>query len=178
MLKIIAIGIIAVIAAIMIYATTRPDTFRVQRSTLIKASPERILAEINDFHRWAAWSPWEKKDPKMKRIYSGPASGIGTKYGWDGNKDIGSGSMEIIGSTTQKTSIKLDFFKPFEAHNTAEFTVMPKGDSSEITWSMDGPVPYFGKIIHLFFNMDKMVGGDFETGLANLKTISEKPAAK
>lgn len=174
MLKIIAIIVVVLVAAILIFAATKPDTFRVERKTQIKAPPEKVLAEINDFHRWQAWSPYEKKDPAMQRSFSGPASGQGAQYAWSGNKEIGSGSMEILATTPQKTSIKLDFLTPFEAHNRAEFSALPQGDGTEVTWVMEGPLPYFGKVMHVFFNMDKMVGGDFEVGLANLKAIAEK----
>lgn len=174
MLKIIAIAVVVLIAAVLIYAATKPDTFRVERKTVIKAAPEKVLAEINDFHRWGAWSPYENKDPAMKRSFSGPASGPGAKYGWEGDKNVGTGSMEILEATPQRTRIKLDFLKPFEAHNQATFSVSPQAGGTELTWAMEGPLPYFGKLMHVFFNMDKMVGADFEVGLANLKALAEK----
>jgi hypothetical protein len=174
MLKIIAIAVVVLIAAVLIYAATKPDTFRVERKTVIKAPPEKVLAEINDFHRWGAWSPYEKKDPAMKRSFTGPASGTGAQYGWEGNNDVGTGSMEILQATPQQTRIKLDFLKPFEAHNQAVFSVSPQAGGTELTWAMEGPLPYFGKVMHVFFNMDKMVGTDFEVGLANLKALAEK----
>ena len=175
MLKTIAIVVVVAIAAILVYAATRPDNFRVQRSTSIKAPPEKIFALINDFHRWDSWSPWEKMDPAMKRTYSGTVSGKGATYAWEGNSKVGEGRMEIAdASPPSKVTIKLDFLKPIEAHNTAEFTLVPSGDSTNVTWAMYGPSAYVAKVIHVFVSMDKMVGNDFETGLANMKAVAEK----
>lgn len=175
MFKIIAIVIVVLIAALLIYAATRPDTLRVQRSTNIKAPPEKIFALINDFHSWGAWSPYEKKDPAMKRTMSGAANGKGAVYEWEGDKNVGKGRMEIAESSPpSKVTLKLDFVKPFEAHNIVDFTLEPKGDSTNVTWAMHGPSPYISKIIGIFINMDSMIGKDFETGLANLKTVAER----
>jgi len=175
MIKTIAIVIAALIAGVLIFAATKPDTFRVQRSASIKAPPEKVFALINDFKRWDAWSPWEKKDPAMKRTFGAATSGKGAVYAWEGNSDVGKGRMEIAESSPpSKVAIKLDFLMPFEAHNLVEFTLEPKGDSTNVTWAMQGDTPYFAKIIHVFINMDKMVGNDFEAGLANLKAVSEK----
>ena len=175
MLKIIAIVIVVIIAGVLGFAATKPDTFTVQRATTIKAPPEKIFPLINDFKRWETWSPWEKKDPMMKRTYVNAMSGKGAIYAWDGNKDVGQGSMEITDTTPpSKIKLKLDFVKPFEGHNTVEFTLEPKGDATAVTWAMQGPTPFIGKIIHVFINMDSMVGADFEAGLANLKTAAEK----
>jgi len=160
MLKIIA-GIVAVlIAGVLILAATKPGTFRVQRAASIKAPPEKVFALINDFNRWGAWSPWEKKDPAMKRSFGATTAGKGATYAWEGNKDIGQGRMEIAESSPpSKIAIKLDFVKPFEAHNIVVFTLEPKGDTTNVTWAMQGDTPYFAKIIHVFINMDRMVGG-------------------
>lgn len=174
MFKIILILVVILIVAVLAFAATRPGTFKVERKTTIKASPEKILALINDFRHWAIWSPWEKLDPALKRSYSGPANGPGAVYGWQGNSKVGQGRMEIMASSSSATTIKLDFIKPFEAHNIADFTLVPQGDSTMLTWAMHGPSPYLTKLMHLFFNMDKMVGGDFERGLANLKTAAEE----
>ena len=175
MFKTIVLLALAVIAAVLIFAATKPDTFRVQRTASIKAPPEKIFALLNDYHNWPSWSPYEKMDPAMKRSYSGSASGKGSVYEWEGNSNIGKGRMEILDSTPpSKLTIKLDFFKPFEAHNTAEFLLEPKGDHTDVTWAMFGPLPYTGKVMHTFFNMDKMVGGQFAEGLANLKAAAEK----
>ena len=175
MFKKILLGVMAVIAAILIFAATKPDIFRVQRAAGIKAPPEKIFAIINDFKRWDAWSPWEKKDPAMKRTFGATTDGKGAVYAWEGNKDVGQGRMEIADSVApSKVTLKLDFMKPFEAHNIVEFTLEPKGDVTAVTWAMQGPTPYFAKIIHVFMDMDSMVGKDFETGLANLKAVAEK----
>ena len=175
MLKIIGIAVVVLIAGVLALAATRPDVFRVQRAASIKAPPEKVFAFINDFNRWSAWSPWEKKDPGMKRTYGTVTGGKGATYAWAGNKDVGQGSMEIAESVpNSRIAIKLDFLKPFEAHNTVEFTLEPKGDSTNVTWAMQGPTPYFAKIVHVFVDMDSMVGKDFESGLANLKAAAEK----
>ena len=175
MLKTIAIVVVVLIAGVLIFAATKPDTFRVQRAASIKAPPEKIFAFINDFNRWGAWSPWEKKDPALKRTYGAATSGKGAVYAWEGNKDVGQGRMEIAESSpSSKVTIKLDFVKPFEAHNIVAFTLEPKGDATNVTWAMQGDTPYFAKIIHVFIDMDSMVGKDFETGLANLKAAAEK----
>ena len=175
MLKIIALVIVVLIAALLVFAATKPDTFRVQRSASIKAPPEKIFPLINDFHSWGAWSPYEKLDPTMKRTYSGAASGKGAVYEWESNGKAGVGRMEITNtSPPSQVTINLDFVKPFEAHNIAEFTLETQGDSTNVTWAMRGPLPYIAKVMHVIFNMDSMVGKDFETGLANLKTVAEK----
>ncbi|MEO8151832.1 MAG: SRPBCC family protein [Rhizobacter sp.] len=175
MLKTIAIGIVIVIAAVLIYATTRPDSFSVQRSTTIKAPPEKVFALINDFHAWSTWSPWEKLDPAMQRNFGSTTAGQGATYGWTGNSKVGEGRMEILESApASKVSIKLDFLKPFEAHNTADFTLQQQGDSTQVTWVMYGPAPYVSKLMGVFISMDTMVGKDFETGLSNMKDAAEK----
>jgi uncharacterized protein YndB with AHSA1/START domain len=175
MFKTIAIVVVVLIAAVLAYAATKPDTFRVQRAASIKAPPEKIFAVLNDFRRWDAWSPWEKKDPAMKRTFGTATSGKGATYAWEGNRDVGQGRMEITESVPpSKVAIKLDFLKPFEAHNIVELTLEPKGDATNITWAMHGPNPYFAKVMQVFLSMDSMVGKDFETGLANLKAVAEK----
>ena len=175
MFKTIAIVIVVVLALILGYAAVRPDNFRVQRSATIKAPPEKIFALIDDFHAWGSWSPFEKLDPGMKRTFSGAASGKGAAYAWDSSGKAGAGSMEIQESTpSSKILIKLDFTKPLEGHNTAEFTIDTQGDSSKVTWAMYGPSPYVAKVMGIFFSMDSMIGKDFESGLANLKNAAEK----
>ncbi len=175
MIKTIIIVIVVLIGGVLILAATKPDIFRVQRAAVIKAPPVRIFALIDDFKAWGSWSPWEKKDPAMKRTYGATTRGKGAAYAWEGNKDVGQGSMEITASIpSSKIALKLDFLKPFEAHNSVEFTLETRGDTTNVTWTMQGPTPYFAKIIHVFINMDKMVGKDFEAGLANLKAAAEK----
>jgi uncharacterized protein YndB with AHSA1/START domain len=175
MIKTILIVVVVLIVALLVFAATKPDTFRVQRSASINAPPETIFSHINDLKSWSTWSPWEKMDPAMKRTYSGAASGKGAVYEWEGNNQVGKGRMEIAEtSPPSKVSIKLDFFKPFEAHNMAEFTLESKAGSTNVTWAMYGPSPYMAKIIHVFVSMDSMVGKQFEAGLANLKAVAEK----
>lgn len=167
--------VVVLVITFLLYASTKPNIYRVQRSAGINAPPDRVFSLINELHAWVSWSPWEKKDPAMKKIHSGTPQGKGAVLEWDGNKDVGTGRMEVLESTpSSKILIKLDFFKPFEAHNTAEFTLTPKAGSTEVPWAMYGPQPYMMKVMGLFCNPDKMVGKDFETGLANLKTLAEK----
>jgi uncharacterized protein YndB with AHSA1/START domain len=175
MLKIIAIIVVVLVAAVLLFAATQPDSFQVQRTATIQAPPEKIFPLINDFNRWNAWSPWEKKDPGMKRSFGSVTAGKGAVYAWDGNKDVGQGSMEITESAApSRLAIRLSFVKPFEAHNNVEFSLAPRGTATQVTWTMHGPVPYVSKIIHMFVDIDRMVGGDFEAGLASLKAIAEK----
>jgi uncharacterized protein YndB with AHSA1/START domain len=178
MFEIAAITVIILaiaIAIVLILAAMKPDTFSVRRATTIKAPPESIFPLINDFHQWGTWSPYENKDPAMKRTYSGTAAGKGAVYAWDGNRNVGSGRMEILDTTkSSKIVIKLDFFTPFEGHNTAEFTMLPQGDATNVTWLMHGPVPFMATIMHVLMNIDTMVGKDFEAGLANIKRLTEK----
>jgi hypothetical protein len=176
-LAVIAVIAAVAIAAVLAYAATRPDTFRIQRAASIEAPPEKIFPLIDDFRNWGSWSPWEKMDPALKRAYSGRPSGKGAVYEWEGNNKVGKGRMEIMEAPSpSRVTIKLDFLKPFEAHNTAEFTLTGKGGTTDVTWAMHGPNLFIGKVMSLFFDMDRMVGKDFETGLANLKTVAERQA--
>jgi len=175
MIKKIAIAIAVLIAGVLIFAATKPDSFRVQRAASVKAPPEKVFALINDFKRWDAWSPWEKKDPAMKRTWGAVTSGKGARYAWEGNSDVGQGSMEIAESVPpSKITLKLDFVKPFEGHNIVAFTLEPKGDFTNVTWTIQGPMPYISKVISVFCNMDSMIGKDFEAGLASMKAVAEK----
>src|ERR1041384_7135810 len=178
MLKIVGIIVVVLVvvaAAVVPYAATRPDTFRVQRSASIKAPADRIFALINDYRNWPQWSPYENRDPEMKRTFGGAPSGKGAKYAWEGNKNVGSGEMEIIDTAPpNKILIKLDFMKPFEAHNIAEFTLDPRGDATNVTWAMHGPVPLMAKVMHMVMDIDKMVGNDFAAGLQKMKATAEK----
>ena len=177
MIKKIVIGLAVVIAAILIAANFQPDSFTVQRSTTIKAPPEKIFAQINDFHNWGAWDPWAKLDPSMKTTLSGAPNGKGAVYEWSGSGQVGQGRMEITESTPpSKVAIQLNFIKPMAGQDTAIFTLQPQGDSTQVTWAMDGKVPFIGKIFHLFMNMDKMVGSQFEKGLNDMKSVAEAPA--
>ena len=175
MLKTLAIVILLAILGILAFALTRPDTFSVQRTTTIRAPADKVFALINDFHRWGEWSPWEKLDPEMKRTFSGAPAGVGTVYEWTGNSKVGAGRMEILKTApASKLDIKLDFIKPFEGHNIAEFTLTPKGDNTEVLWVMHGPAPFITKLMGVFVSMDSMIGKDFEAGLANMKSVAEK----
>jgi uncharacterized protein YndB with AHSA1/START domain len=175
MLKIIAIAVVVLVTGILLFAATRPDTFQVQRTTSIKAPPEKIFPLINNLQSFGAWNPFAKKDPGIKESYSGPASGKGAICVFDGNQDVGKGSLEITESSPpSRVVMQLRMTEPMQADNQIEFILEPKGDVTHVTWTMHGPVPYFAKIIHLVFNMDRMIGGDFETGLASLKSVAEK----
>ena len=180
-LIIIAIILVVAIVGILILAATKPDTFSVTRTIDIAASPETIFPMIDDLHQWVKWSPYEAKDPAMKKTFSGADKGKGAVYAWDGDKNVGTGRMEIIDIIpSSKVVIKLDFFKPFEGHNTAEFILLPHGPTTSVTtvtWKMYGPAAFITKIMQTIINMDNMVGKDFAVGLVNLKTIIEQPQA-
>jgi hypothetical protein len=170
-LLIVAIIIIAILAM----AAFRPNEFSVVRSADFRATPEVIFQNLNDFKRWATWSPWEGRDPNMQRNYSGTPLGKGTKYAWIGNKQVGEGNMEITRSNPSTSiELNLNFEKPFKASNVTEFTLVPKGDVTKLIWEMRGPTPFMMKIMHLFMDFDKIIGKDFEQGLANLKSVVEK----
>ena len=171
---IIAVVIALAIAVILILAAMKPDTFSVVRTASIGAPGEKLFALISDFHQWRKWSPWEERDPDLKRSYSGAERGKGAAYAWEGNKNVGSGRMEILDATPSQIVIKLDFLKPFEAHNQAEFTLTPQGGGTSVTWTMQGPAPFMFRVMHVVMNMDKMVGKDFEAGLANLRRAAEQ----
>jgi uncharacterized protein YndB with AHSA1/START domain len=174
-IAIVAVVLAIAIAVILILAATKPDVFRVERAAAMQAPPQKIFSLIDDFHQWGTWSPWEHRDPAMKRTFSGTESGKGAVYAWDGNKDVGAGRMEILDAVLpSKIVIKLDFIKPFEGHNTAEFTMLPRDGATEVIWAMYGATPFIGKVMHVFMNMDRMIGKDFEAGLANLKKAVEQ----
>lgn len=174
MLKFIALAIVIVVIAVLAFAATRPDSFRVERSVLVQAPPQRIFEQIDDFHRWQAWSPYEKLDPAMKREIGGAARGVGATYAWNGNSKAGEGRMEIVGAEpARNVTIQLDFTRPMKAHNVAQFSIVPEGDATRVTWSMQGAQPFMGKVFGLVFDMDTMIGKDFEEGLRNLKRIAE-----
>ena len=179
MLKILGIVlgvIVLVVAGVAAYAAvTQPDTFRVSRSLDISAPPEKIYSILSDFHRSPEWSPYEKLDPDMKRTHSGAASGKGAVYAWDGDSNAGAGRMEIVEATPgQSVTLKLDFTRPFEATNFVEYKLQPKGSATQVSWDMHGPMPFISKVMCVFVDLDTMIGKDFETGLANLKTLAEK----
>lgn len=174
MLTFVALAVVVLIVVILGLAATKPDSFRLERSTHIAAPPERVFALIDDFRSWAAWSPWEKLDPEMRRTHGGPDRGVGANYAWEGNKKVGAGRMEIVESLPpSRLAVKLDFLRLFEAHNIAEFALAPAGGGTDVTWSMHGPSPFVSKVMQVFMSMDAMVGKDFEAGLRNMKAAAE-----
>jgi hypothetical protein len=171
---IIVLSLVLLVAIVLAVASTRPDSFEVHRAIDIKATPATIAPLINDFHAWTRWSPWEDRDPALKRTYEGAESGTGAIYSWVGNRNVGSGRMEVLEATLNRILIKLDFLAPFKAHNTAEFALAPTVDGTRVTWMMRGPSPLITKVMGLFMNMDRMIGPDFEAGLAKLKAAAEQ----
>ena len=182
MLKKIAVGLFSVITlavvSILAVAATRPATYHVERSISIGAPPQAVFDVLNDLHRFPEWSPWQKLDPAMKITYDGPTSGVGATYSWTGNDEVGEGRMTIT-ETTPPTSLseKLEFLKPFKSTCAVRFDIAPEGDGSRITWGIDGNNNYVSKVMCLFVSMDKMMGKDFEAGLASLRQVSEASAA-
>ena len=167
--------IIVIIAAFLIYGALQSADFSVTRDADFNATPAKVFENINDFHKWAAWSPWEKMDPNLQRSFSGAASGVGSKYAWVGNKKVGEGNMEITHSeASQRMQLDLHFLKPFKADNVTEFTLTPKGNQTNLKWEMRGHRPFMFRVMGMFLSMDKIVGGDFEKGLNNLRGIVEK----
>jgi Polyketide cyclase / dehydrase and lipid transport len=174
MLKLILIVVAVIIAGVLLFAASRPDTFDVKRSVTIQAPPEKIHPLINDLQAWRSWSPYEAKDPAMKRSFGTITAGKGATYAWDGNKDVGQGEMEISATSPNLVTMQLHFIKPFEGRNQADFKLTPQGDSTEVVWDMHGPAPFMNKLAGVFMNLDQMIGKDFEIGLANLKALAEK----
>jgi uncharacterized protein YndB with AHSA1/START domain len=171
----IAVSVLVVIAAILVFAATKPSVVRVQRSRSIQAPPDKIFALISDFRNWSRWAPQDRDDPTMRRTYSGSENGVGAISDWNSTGSAGKGRMEITESVApRKISIKVDFVKPFAAHNINEFELEPDGTSTKITWSMQGTNVYLMKLMSIFVNLDRMMGKHFETGLDNLKTASEQ----
>jgi hypothetical protein len=176
-LIVIAAMIVLAIAVIWILAARQGDVFAVERSVVVNAPPQRIHALVNNFHNWTDWSPYEHRDPQLKRSFSGASEGKGSVYAWEGNKNVGSGRMEILDTDpSSNVTIKLDFLKPFEAHNKAEFLFRPQGGATFVTWRMSGPHACMSRVMGVFMNFDRMVGKDFETGLASLKQAAESGA--
>jgi hypothetical protein len=174
MLKIIFIVLAVIIVVLAVVVALQPAEFRVARSTTMSAQPQVIFAQVDDLRKWETWNPWQKIDPAMKLTFAGPATGPGASYSWVGNKDVGEGSLTITESRPNDlVRIKLEFIKPFAATNTATFTFKPEGNQTAVTWSMEGRNNYFAKALHLCMNMDKMVGGQFVKGLADMKKVVE-----
>jgi uncharacterized protein YndB with AHSA1/START domain len=174
MLKIILVALAVIIVAFVIVVAVQPKEFHVARSATMSAPPSTVFAQVNDFHKWAAWNPWGKIDPTMKQAYEGAPSGVGAVYTWVGNNEVGEGRMTITESRPNDLiRIKMEFFKPFAAISTAEFTFKPAGNQTAVTWSMTGENNFMAKAIHLFMNMDRMIGGQFEKGLADMNAVAE-----
>jgi Polyketide cyclase / dehydrase and lipid transport len=170
----IVFGVISLaVFVILVLATQKPNEFRATRKLAMRAKPESILALVQDFHKWGSWSPWEKLDPNMKRTFSGAESGVGAVYEWSGTGKAGAGRMEILTVEPRRVVVKLDFIKPFEGHNTAEFSVSESGEEQVMSWTMYGPNQFMSKVMSVLVDMDKMIGKDFEQGLANMKGVVE-----
>jgi uncharacterized protein YndB with AHSA1/START domain len=179
MLKKILIVVGFIIVAFAVIVALQPSTFRVARSATVSAPPEAVFAQVNDFHKWETWNPWGKIDPAMKQAYEGAPAGTGAVYSWAGNKEVGEGRMTITESRpSDLIRVKLEFFEPFAATSMAEFTFKPEGDQTAVTWSMSGENNFMAKAIHLFMDMDKMIGDQFEKGLADMKAAVEATAKR
>lgn len=175
MLKWIVVAVVLLVGAFAVFVALQPSDFRIERSAAIAAPPAAVFAQVNDFRRWQAWSPWEKLDPALKRSYEGADAGQGAQYAWQGNKDVGEGRMTILESRPgERVRIRLEFFKPFAATNTAEFSFKPSAGGTSVTWAMEGKNNFVARAICVFMDMDKMVGGQFEQGLSQLKALTEK----
>ena len=174
------VAVLAVLIVVfLIVVTTRPETFEIKRSLLINAPAEVIYDQVDDFRSWSAWSPWEKMDPAMKRTFNEVPSGVGAGYHWVGNKDVGEGSMKITDvKPNEHVGLDLNFIAPFEAKNRTDLDLVPSGAGTTVTWTMSGKNNFMAKAMGMFMDMDKMVGPDFEKGLASMKTIAETEAAK
>ncbi|MBL8951344.1 MAG: SRPBCC family protein [Myxococcaceae bacterium] len=179
MLKKVLIGLVVVLVGLIGFIARRDSEFAIQRSTSINAPPDVVFAQVNDFHEWGAWSPWEKMDPNMKRTYSGTEAGIGAVYHWVGNDDVGEGEMKIVDAkAAERINIDLSFLKPFAAQNHTEFAFEPAGAATKTTWKMTGKNNFMAKAFGVFFDMDALVGADFDKGLASLKAVSEAVVAE
>jgi uncharacterized protein YndB with AHSA1/START domain len=179
MAKKILIGVGAVLAIFLVVVAMQPSTFRIERSATMAAPAADVFAQVNDFHKWEAWSPWAKLDPAAKNTFDGPASGVGAGFAWEGNDQVGVGRMTITESKpAERIAIKLEFLKPFASTAATEYTFKGDGKQTTMTWAMTGEKNFVSKMMCLFMNMDKMVGGQFETGLASIKGIVEAPPKK
>ena len=174
MIKKILLGLVIIVVLLLVVIALQSSTYHVERTATINAPAPVVFAQVNDFHKWNAWSPWAKLDPAMKQTFEGAPAGNGAVYTWTGNKEVGEGRMTITESRpSDLIKIKLDFIRPFAATNDTSFTFKPNGNQTTVTWSMTGEKNFIAKAFHLFVNMDKMIGGDFEKGFANLKAIVE-----
>ena len=170
----ILIALVVIVVGLVGVITLQPARYRVSRSTTIAAPAPVVFAQVNDFHRWSAWSPWEKIDPAMKRTYEGPPAGVGASYAWVGSREVGEGRMTIVESRpSDLIQVKLEFVKPFAGTSVAEFSFKPDGERTLVTWSMTGDKNFIAKAIHLVMSMDRMIGDQFDKGLAAMKTVAE-----
>jgi hypothetical protein len=174
----IFLAFVALIGVLCVVVATRPEDFKVARSATFNASPAAVFDQVNDLHKWDAWSPWAKMDPNAKSSFEGPTSGKDAKMSWDGNADVGAGSMTIVDSKPNElVKIKLDFVRPFEGTSDVEMKVEPVGDQTKLTWSMAGKNNFIAKAIGLVMDCEKMCGDQFEQGLSNMKKVVESPPA-
>lgn len=174
MLKKILIVLAILVVVFLVIVALQPADYRIMRTATISAQPAAVFAQVNDFHKWEAWSPWSKLDPTMKQTYEGPPAGTGAIYTWAGNNKVGEGRMTLTEShPNDLIRIKLDFLKPFASTCTTEFIFKPEGNQTLVTWNMFGRNGFVSKVFCMFMNMDKMVGSDFERGLASLKAVTE-----
>ncbi len=164
----------ALLAGVLARAATKPNTFRLERSTRVSAPPEKVFPFLDDFHNWAEWSPWERLDPALKRSYSGAEKGVGAVYEWTGNNKVGTGRMEILESMPERVVVKLQFIKPWQATNTTEFTLRPADGGTNVVWAMYGPDPFMFRVMKTIMDMEKAIAKDFDNGLANLKAAAER----
>ncbi len=171
----IAFVIVVLIAAILIFAATKPATFRIQRSITIKAPQDKIFALLDDFHNWTRWAPQDREDRALTRTFSGAPSGKGAVSNWEGKGNSGKGRMSLTESEPfHKITVEVDFEKPFQVHNSNEFSLQPAGEQTNVTWTMHGPNLFIMKLVSVFTNMDKVMGKHFEDGLQNLKAVAEQ----
>jgi hypothetical protein len=171
--------VLAVVAVLAIVIATRPATYRISRTETAQAPPGTVYAQVADFHRWKAWSPWEGLDPNMQTSYAGADGAPGATYAWKGNDSVGEGRMTILEARSgERVGIRLEFLKPFASTATTRFDFAPEGAGTKVTWTMEGHNDFAGKAFGMVMNMDKMVGGDFERGLAQLKSVAEAEAAR
>ena len=179
MWKYILIGLALVVIIFLVAVAMQPSEFRVTRTATVSAPSAKVFEQVNELRKWEAWSPWERKDPNMKKTYEGPPAGPGAIFRWAGDKNVGEGNLTITESRLPDfVRVKLQFLKPFPGTSDAEFTFKPEGERTLVTWSMVSGCNLVAKAFHLFVDMDKMLGTDFEKGLAGIKTVLETPAAK
>ncbi|MBK8009184.1 MAG: SRPBCC family protein [Rhizobiales bacterium] len=166
---------ITAIVVVLILASMKPNQFRVERSIDIAAPASKIFPYFEDLKQQRNWSPWDQKDPDMKRVYSGADKGVGAVYAWDGNREVGAGQQEIISvRPNEKVEANIDFYRPMRAKNHVEFLLKPAGNGTKASWIIFGPMPFISRVMSIFMSFDKMIGNEFEKGLLQLKVLAEK----